>query len=765
MNVFELMGRLILDKSEYDEGLDEAEKETTGFGDKLKKGLGTATAVAGSALAVGATATIGLTKQVVDAYGQYEQLAGGVETLFGEASEAVMENASKAFATAGLSVNEYMETVTSFSASLIQATGRGEQQDIDELEKRLDERYDITKRELEDEYDAVKASYKERIALTKDKTEKQALQAERDEALKELKRSNEDQLKALKAKNEEEIALAEQSNQTSVKSAESLQKASELADMAIIDMSDNANKMGTNMQSIQNAYAGFAKGNYTMLDNLKLGYGGTKEEMQRLLADAERLSGTKFDLSSYADIVEAIHVVQTEMGITGTTSKEASSTITGSMGAVKKAWENLVIGFADPDADIGKLVSDVIDNASVAFGNLVPVITRAMSGIGKGLPMVAEAILDELPNFINEILPTLIETAVELVRSVAEALPEIIKSLADMLPTIIPALVQGMIDIIMALVDNLDLLADALIQLMLGIVTGIINALPILIEKLPEILYKIAEAIITNIPILLQAVWQLLVTIGETLWTFLTDIYEKGKEWFSKMITSVGEWLSELPNKIAYWLGYAIGTVLRYFADLPKNIKEYWTQIIENAKQFFVNLNEKGKEGAQRFKENLINGIKELPEKIKEIGRNIVDGLKNGIKEKWDNMVEWFHNLGQGLIDGFKNTFKVSSPSKVMAEIGGFVAEGFGVGFDKEFEEVKKDIENVSLDMNVQAKANGGTIGGAVIETENKDAEIADLLRAILRRMPDGVDPNSIFKLVREQNEEFRESTGASAFA
>ncbi len=245
-------------------------------------------AVTATSAAVGVFA-----KQALNAYGDYEQLTGGVETLFKDSADIVMNYANNAYKTVGLSANEYMETVTGFSASLLQSLGGD------------------------------------------------------------------------------------------------TEKAAHVADQAITDMADNANKMGTAMESIQYAYQGFAKQNYMMLDNLKLGYGGTKEEMQRLLADAEKLSGQKFDLSSYADIVEAIHVVQTEMGITGTTAKEAASTIQGSVAAAQSAWANLVTGIADENADLDALIDNFINSAATAADNIIPRITQILTGMGQAIQQMS----------------------------------------------------------------------------------------------------------------------------------------------------------------------------------------------------------------------------------------------------------------------------------------------------------------------------------------------------------------------------------------
>lgn len=344
-------------------GLKDTEKEGKDAHDKLKKiaqtkfdktvsglknlakTLGKVGIQAGKFLAKGiavGVAGVGalVTKSVLN-YADYEQLVGGVDTLFKDSSGTVQKYADDAFRTAGLSANEYMENVTSFSASLIQSLG----------------------------------------------------------------------------------------GDTGA--------AAEYANMAIIDMSDNANKMGTDMSSIQDAYQGFAKQNYTMLDNLKLGYGGTKEEMQRLLKDAEKISGQKFDLSSYADVVEAIHVIQENMGIAGTTSKEASETISGSFASMKAAWSNTLTSLILGGDDFDRCVDNLIDSAKTFGKNIMPAITKALSGVGELIGELAPLIEKELPTLIKTLLPPLLKAATSLIKGVIIALPDIISTLIDELPTIL----------------------------------------------------------------------------------------------------------------------------------------------------------------------------------------------------------------------------------------------------------------------------------------------------------------------------------------
>lgn len=281
INVFELFGTLGVDNKPANDAIDDTTKRA-GKSSSIFSKLGSGLKVVGAGMAIAAgaagAAAYGLSKQVIGAYGEYEQLIGGVETLFGNAADKVEAYADRAFQTAGMSANAYMETVTGFSASLLQSLGG----DTD--------------------------------------------------------------------------------------------KAADVANQAVTDMSDNANKMGSDITSIQNAYQGFAKQNYTMLDNLKLGYGGTKEEMQRLLDDAGKISGIKYDLSSFADLTEAIHVVQTEMGITGTTAKEATETIQGSIAGMSSAWQNLLSGLGNADADVGKLVDNVVEQFGYVVKNITPVL-------------------------------------------------------------------------------------------------------------------------------------------------------------------------------------------------------------------------------------------------------------------------------------------------------------------------------------------------------------------------------------------------------
>nr|DAM20033.1 MAG TPA: tail tape measure protein [Caudoviricetes sp.] len=361
MNLMDLFIKVTVDDSGVDSGFSETGQKADALASKLKGGLATAAKVGGAAVIAASGAVLALTKQAIDNYGEYEQLVGGVETLFKQSADAVMGYAENAYKTAGMSANEYMTTVTAFSASLLQSMGG----DTD--------------------------------------------------------------------------------------------AAAEKANLAITDMSDNANKMGSSMESIQNAYSGFAKQNYTMLDNLKLGYGGTKEEMQRLIDDANALNAaqgnyTNYTIDSYADIVDAIHTVQTEMGITGTTQLEAATTIQGSISSMKAAYENFVTGLGDENADIAELATNLIDSAVTVAENILPVIERVLENIGTIVQEKGPEMIERFVSYAVEKLPDIIKLGIQmviaLVKGLVQNFPQLVTGVLDMVATIIKTLVDSIPDII-----------------------------------------------------------------------------------------------------------------------------------------------------------------------------------------------------------------------------------------------------------------------------------------------------------------------------
>lgn len=340
MNIFELFGTISIDNARANRAIDETTGHARSASNVFSK-IGSVAVKAGKIAAVGigaaATAIGKLTKDAVAAYADYEQLVGGVETLFKDSSEAVLEYANNAYKTAGMSANQYMDTVTAFSASLLQSLGG-------------------------------------------------------DTA-----------------------------------------KAAEYADLAITDMADNANKMGTSIGDIENAYKGFSKQNYTMLDNLKLGYGGTKSEMQRLLKDAQKIQKehgktVKYSIDSYADMVEAIHVVQEEMGITGTTAEEAGTTIQGSVGMMKAAWTNFLTGMVDSNQDFKALTTNLVQSVITVANNLVPRLIETVPRLVEGIAEIGTQLATYLPDIVSSLLPALISGAVTLVSGLVKEIPALLSA-------------------------------------------------------------------------------------------------------------------------------------------------------------------------------------------------------------------------------------------------------------------------------------------------------------------------------------------------
>lgn len=405
--------------NELESGLDGFTKKTSIFGEALKAMLSKEVIIGGlKALKDGIVevgkAAYSFGKSVVESYGEFEQLEGGVKKLFGSDYQAVIKNAQNGFKTAGLSANEYIETVTSFSASLISSLG----------------------------------------------------------------------------------------NDTA--------QAAKFADIAIRDMSDNANTFGTDMQSIQNAYQGFAKGQFNMLDNLKLGYGGTKAEMERLVTDAEKLD-SRFQASrytngelalSFADVVDAIHIVQENMGITGTTANEASETIQGSISSLQAAFQNFVTGLGMNNADIDMLLGNVVSSFQDVVKNVQPIIER---------------LIDYIPGIVAAVIPVLQSMAPQLINTAVSLFNSLLSALIAILPDIIPVAVDAVIMFANTILDNLPTIIDAGIEFIIALVNGLADALPQLIEQAPKIIQHFATAIIQNLPAISQAALNIIQALVEGL--------------------------------------------------------------------------------------------------------------------------------------------------------------------------------------------------------------------------------------------------------
>lgn len=683
--LFRLLGTVAVETGDAKKALNDVSQEGQKTESKLSNTfskIGKGAAVMGKAIATGmaagATAVAGLVTAAVSAYADYEQLVGGVDTLFKESSAKVQEYAKNAYKTAGMSANEYMETVTSFSASLLQSL-------------------------------------------------------DGDTA-----------------------------------------KAAEKADQAITDMSDNANKMGSDIAMIQNAYNGFAKQNYTMLDNLKLGYGGTKEEMQRLLDDAQKLSGVKYDISSYADIVDAIHVVQTEMGITGTTAKEAASTISGSLSSMKGAWQNVLTAVASDDLPFDDYVTAFVDSVSNVASNLMPRIQTALNGVVQLIEQLAPVIVNKFPELINSLLPSIITAAqgivsaiisalpgilqailsaapqliegfVSVVNSLIEALPSMVQAICDALPTLIPALINGIVSMIVtlcenfsaiiqplidalpgiiislveAIVQNLPVLIQGIITLIMGIVEAIPQIIQALVDALPTVCSMLTQSLLENLPLIImgliqvvlgivKALPQILGSLIQSVPAALSGIWDGIGKVFSKLGSKIGTWLKEAINNIKEWASN-IGTkakeagsnflnnVVNTIKELPGKVWNWLKNVINKIKDWASDMVKKGKEAAQKLLKTVVDKIKEIPTKIVNVGKDLVSGIWNGIS----NGLTWIKNKIKGWVGNvtkfIKNLFGIKSPSTVMRdEVGRYIAQGVAVGIEENISEVEKATEELN---------------------------------------------------------------------
>lgn len=557
--IFNLFAKLGLDTKPYEDALNESTSKLGG----LKKGIGTVAKVGAVAFGATATAVGALTKSSVEAYANFEQLSGGIKKLYGDASDQMMKYAENAYKTSGMSANKYMETATSFSASLINSLGGD------------------------------------------------------------------------------------------------VQKASEQTDLAMRAMSDNVNTFGVDMESVSNAFKGFARQNYTMLDNLSLGYAGTKEGMEQLIKDANEYgeaTGQASDLTieSYSDIITAIDLVQQKQGIAGTTAKEAATTIEGALTMTKSAWENLLTGLSNPEADFGALVDNLVTSivgegeGEGLLNQIIPAIERALQGIGQLVEKSAPIISSAFPKLMGQVLPSLVSSASALLTGLVSALPDLIQvlveqgpmiietlvgglqqalpvlleavpmiietlvnGLTEMLPELIPVAVDMLSQLVLGIAENIPMIVESGISLIMALIDGLINAIPTLVANLPAILVAIVKGIAQGAGMLLQA----------------------GVDLIGKLIEGIGSMADELGRKV--W-------------EFAKKIPEKITEAISN---------------------------------IWEIGSDIVQGIWSGISGGIDWIKQKISGWVGNVMDFLKGLFGIASPSKWARDVIGYnIAKGMALG-------------------------------------------------------------------------------------
>lgn len=516
-------------------------KVVSGFGSTIKKGFALA-AKAGIATISAASAGIGaIVKSSASAYADYEQNIGGVETLFKDNADTIVKYASEAYKTAGISANDYMQNVTSFSASLLQGLGGDTAQ------------------------------------------------------------------------------------------------AAEIANEAMVDMSDNANKMGTDISSIQNAYQGFAKQNYTMLDNLKLGYGGTAAEMARLindsgvLGDSIKVNEKTVNSVSFDKMIEAIHKVQTELDITGTTSKEAATTVSGSLGSVKAAWANLMAGMGDKNADLKNLIKEMVNTVKTFAKNIMPVIKQALSGVTTLISELAPDIAAELPQLVSDLLPQIIEAGTQIFQA-------LVKGISDNIGTITQAAITAITTIATALIQNTGPLVQSLATIITTIAQALPTILPDLINAIVEQIPTVIQAVIDCMPAIIDGTIQIVTAIAEALVDNIDLIIDGAVQIIDALAMSLSD--SDTAAKLAQSALEIIGTLTM---ELLKNLPDILADGILIAVEFI---------------KGIAQGMVDYFAPVSDALSDMLIDLTDWFSRKWNDFKEWGSDMIQAFIDGIKEKWQ-----------------------------------------------------------------------------------------------------------
>lgn len=590
------------------------------------------------------SAVLNVGKQAIEAYSTFQQAKGGVDTIFGagdldiEAYAArvgqsvdqvkgryndliasqnqMLEYANNAYKTAGMSANEYMETATSFGASLVSSLGGD------------------------------------------------------------------------------------------------TRKAADYANRAITDMSDNANKMGTDISMLQQTYQSLARGNYAMLDNLKLGYGGSKEQAEKLIQDASKLTDVQKELGvtvdstslDFGNLVNAISVMQKHMGIAGTTSAEAASTIEGSMNSMKAAWQNLLTGMSDSGANMGVLIQNLVDSVNTFASNIMPRIAPLINGMVQTavalLPQAVNMLTSQLLPLITAQIPNIISGIQQVLQAVIAALPQVMSALTAALP-----------QIVQAILTLLPQLVDAGMQMLTSLIQGLAQALPQLITMLPTIVRQIVDVILQNLPLILQAGMELLMgltqgliqalpeliqmlpgivmQITDTLLNNLPLLIEAGIEILIALIDGITQAMPQLIAMLPHIIIQIVGTLS---AHLPEILSTGLQMMVKLAAGIVSGVGHVIK-GAGKIVSEILKALGELPGRVVDIGKNIVKGVWDGINRSIDWLRNKIHGWVSGIMKDIKGFFGIHSPSRLMRdEVGKYLAEGIGVGFEDEMSSVSKQM-------------------------------------------------------------------------
>lgn len=599
MNLLDLVVKIGVD--------DKATSKVAAIGDKIKGGLGTAAkagvAALGAALASAATGTVALGKAALESYAQYEQLVGGVDKLFQDASPKLQEYAANAYQTAGMSANQYMEQATSFSAALINSL-KGD-----------------------------------------------------------------------------------------------TQKAADQADVAMRAMSDNVNTFGSNMEDVQNAFQGFSKQNFTMLDNLKLGYGGTKQEMQRLIDDANEYAASigeasNLSIDSFSDIVTAIDLIQQKQHIAGTTAREAATTIEGSVNMAKAAWQNWVTELGKDDADMEKLTTQLVDSVTTAASNIVPRIAviagAAMAALSEQLPSAIEQIGASLSGYA----PTLWASVMSLIGTVAQMAMEyaptallaivgaITAFLTEYAPTLLQAAMTMLLAIVQAITDSGPQIMDALMVVLQSLVQVCINNMPAMATAAHDLIEMLFQAIVDYGPAILQQLALLVASLVVVIGMAVGQFFDQGVA----VIQGLWDGAVGAFQSVAAWFG-SIGDMI-------------------------------------------LGAIGDVGSLLYDTGANLVNGFINGVQSMANSLIESVKGPIDDAIQGAKNLLGIASPSKVFRQIGRYTSEGLALGIldggqkaESAIAQVAGGVASVYNARLGTVKAASASVGVGVAGIESADAK------------------------------------------
>lgn len=670
MNLLDLAVKITCD--------DQASGEVDKIGDGIKNKLGAAAKVGVAAVAALGTATVAIGKTALDAYANYEQLVGGIDTLFKASSGKMQQYAANAYQTAGVSANRYMEISTSFAAALISSLGGN------------------------------------------------------------------------------------------------TEAAADMANTAIMDMSDNANKMGTSLETVQEAYMSLSRGNYEMLDSLKLGYGGTKSELERLLSDAEKFSAAQgqvrdFSVDSYSDIVEAIHIVQDEMGITGTTAEEAATTIEGSINMAKAAWDNWLAGLGNEDADMEGLTSQLVESVAIAGENIIPRVGQIMVTLGQTVAAYAPGVGLYLRNALISVLPEAVQGPMreaflgidEVVGRLAGVFEDNLGPAAGAADSVFSAISSGVTtfsnavnDLVLPAIDTLspafesffgaiqaaqplltflaDLIGTALaaaistaIKLFSGIVeivAFVITGFEQLYEDISGFVTGVVQFFTVDLPNAINSLVQWFAQLPGNIAGFLSTVIANVAGWVAHMasnavnagalfVSSIAGFLSALPGNIASWLSGAISTVVGWV-----------TQFASNATS-----------AASQFGSKLRSGLEAIPGTLGNIGSNIVQGLVNGVTGAAGKLVDAVKGAVDDAIQGAKNLLGIKSPSRVFRKIGQYVMQGAALGVDDDAGLLLKSTDDamrgmISTAQDVKYTPDAGSVAATASVVEWLDSNLGDII-------------------------------------